>query len=82
MNMAAPMTPEQRLARFVVQQPAAAVPAEARATVRHIVRAVAGTALAGAGEDGIAALRQLLLERGGAPQATLLDLPETDTHRP
>lgn len=72
MNMAAPMTPEQRLARFVVQQPAAAVPAEARATVRHIVRAVAGTALAGAGEDGIAALRQLLLERGGAPQATLL----------
>lgn len=65
-------SPEQQLARFVVHHPAAAVPAEARATVRHIVRAVAGTALAGAGEDGIAALRSLLLERGGAPQATLL----------
>lgn len=65
-------SPEQQLARFVVHHPAGAVPVEARATVRHIVRAVAGTALAGAGEDGIAALRSLLLERGGAPQATLL----------
>lgn len=64
-------TPEQQLARFVVQQPVAGVPAEARAAVLHILRAVAGTALAGAGEDGIAGLRSLLLERGGAPQATL-----------
>lgn len=65
-------TPEQQLARFVVQLAPAAVPADARRTVQHMVRAVAGTALAGAGEDGIAALRSLLLERGGPPQATLL----------
>jgi len=66
------LTPEQQLARFVVQLLPAQVPADARRTVQHMVRAVAGTALAGAGEDGIAALRSLLLERGGTPQATLL----------
>ena len=66
------LTPEQQLARFVVRLAPAEVPAHARRTVGHMVRAVAGTALAGAGEDGIAALRSLLLERGGAPQATLL----------
>ena len=65
-------TPEQQLARFVVGFPAAEVPPEARRILRHIVRAVAGTALAGVAEDGIAALRTLLLERGGAPQAPLL----------
>jgi 2-methylcitrate dehydratase PrpD len=66
------LTPEQQLARFVVRLAPAEVPADARRTLQHIVRAVAGTALAGAGEDGIAALRSLLLERGGAPQATTL----------
>lgn len=66
------LTPERQLARFVVQQTPGAVPADARRTVHDMVRAVAGTALAGAAEDGIAALRGLLLERGGAPQATLL----------
>jgi 2-methylcitrate dehydratase PrpD len=35
-----------------------------------MLMAVCGTALAGAAEDGIAALRALLLERGGAPQAS------------
>ncbi len=70
--MASTTSPEQQLARFVVQLAPGEVPAAARATVQHMVRAVAGTALAGAGEDGIAALRGLLLERGGAPQATLL----------
>jgi len=66
------LTPEQQLARFVVQMAPSDVPADARRTLHHIVRAVAGTALAGAAEDGIAALRQLLLERGGTPQATTL----------
>ena len=64
--------PEQQLARFVVAFPAAGVPPEARRILRHIVRAVGGTALAGVAEDGITALRALLLERGGAPQAPLL----------
>lgn len=72
LSTTADATPELQLARFVLQLAPADVPAEARRTVQHMVRAVAGTALAGAGEDGIAALRQLLLERGGAPQAPLL----------
>jgi 2-methylcitrate dehydratase PrpD len=37
-----------------------------------MVLAVAGTGIAGAAEDGVAALRALLLEAGGAPQATVL----------
>ena len=55
------LTPEQRLARFVVGFPAADVPPEAHRILRHIVLAVAGTALAGVAEDGIAPLRALLL---------------------
>jgi 2-methylcitrate dehydratase PrpD len=67
-----PMTPEQQLAAFVCRFDAARLPPEALRILRHIVLAVSGTALAGAAEDGIAALRTLLLERGGAPQASTL----------
>ena len=65
-------SPEQQLADFVTGLRPGDVPADAQRVLGHIVRAVAGTALAGAAEDGIAALRDLLLERGGAPQATTL----------
>jgi 2-methylcitrate dehydratase PrpD len=60
---------ELELARFVCGLPAADIPADARRTTRLIVLAAAGTAVAGSGEDGIAELRRLLLERGGAGQA-------------
>lgn len=66
------LSPEQQLASFVQTTRLEAVPPEALQTVRHIVMAVIGTGLAGAGEDGIAPLRELLLEAGGAPQATLM----------
>lgn len=65
-------TPEEQLARFVVGHPADAVPAAPRRVLVHMLRAVCGTALAGAAEDGIAALRSMLAERGGTPQATTL----------
>ena len=64
------MSIEQQLADFVCTLQAGDVPADARRIVRLMVMAATGAAIAGAGEDGIAALRELLRERGGAGQAT------------
>lgn len=66
------LTPESRLADFVCAQRADAVPAEALRTTRQVLLAASSTGVAGAGEDGIGALRELLLERGGAGQARTL----------
>ena len=66
------MSVETQFAEFVCTLRADQVPASALRIVRLMVLAVGGTALAGADEDGVAALRELLLERGGAPQATTL----------
>ncbi|MEZ5742036.1 MAG: MmgE/PrpD family protein [Burkholderiaceae bacterium] len=63
-------SPENLLARWVSGLDAAAVPDEARLVVQRMVLAVCGTGLAGAAEDGVQALRELLLEAGGQPQAT------------
>ena len=65
-------SPEQRLADFVCGIRLEQVPASAQRVVRLMVMAVAGTGLAGAAEDGVSALRELLLEAGGTPQATTL----------
>jgi 2-methylcitrate dehydratase PrpD len=61
---------ETQLAEFVCTLRAKDVSPPAQHVLRHMLMAVCGTALAGAEEDGIAALRALLCERGGAPQAT------------
>lgn len=63
---------ESQLARFIVTQRAADVPADALRTTQLVLMAASSTGVAGAGEDGIHALRSLLLERGGTPQATTL----------
>lgn len=63
---------EQQLADFVCHLKADQIPASAQRTVRLMLQAVIGTGVAGAAEDGIAALRGLLRERGGTPQATTL----------
>ncbi len=65
-------TPEQTLAGFVTGLRSEDVPADARRVLRQMVMAVIGTGFAGAAEDGVPALRELLLEAGGAPQATTL----------
>ena len=66
------MTPEQSLAAWVVNLHPRAVPDPARQVMRRMVMAVVGTGIAGAAEDGVSALRSLLLEAGGTPQATSL----------
>jgi 2-methylcitrate dehydratase PrpD len=62
--------PEEELANFITDLRIDQVPWEAQRVLRLMVMAVAGTGIAGAGEDGVAALRGLLREAGGAPQAT------------
>ena len=64
------MSTEQAFADFVCTLQAGDVPADARRIVRQVLLAATGAGVAGAGEDGIAPLRELLLERGGAAQAT------------
>ncbi len=63
---------EQTLAQFICSLKAEQVPPPAQRIVRLMAMAVIGTGVAGAAEDGIAALREMLLEAGGAPQATTL----------
>ena len=63
------MTVETQLAEFVCRLQARDVSPAALQVLRRMLMAVSGTALAGAGEDGVAALRELLRERGGAAQA-------------
>ena len=63
---------EHTLAEFVAGLRLPSVPAETQRVVRRVVMAVAGTGFAGAAEDGVLALRELLVEAGGAPQATVL----------
>jgi 2-methylcitrate dehydratase PrpD len=66
------MEHELRLARFVRDLRYEAVPADAVRLVKRLLIAVSGTGVAGADEDGIAALRTLMRARGGTPEATTL----------
>ncbi|MEO7337150.1 MAG: MmgE/PrpD family protein [Caldimonas sp.] len=66
------MEPEARLAQFICTQQAGDLGAEAERITRLVLLAAAGTGIAGAGEDGIAGLRALLLTRGGAGEARSL----------
>lgn len=61
---------ERKLARFVCRLQASEVPESAQRVLRLMLLAVTGTGIAGAAEDGVEALRTLLCEEGGAPQAT------------
>jgi 2-methylcitrate dehydratase PrpD len=66
------MSTEQQLADFVCSATLADLPASGLQTARRLLLAATGTAVAGAGEDGVAALRGWLLDNGGAPQARCL----------
>lgn len=63
---------ETRLAAFAQRFERDAIPPSAVGVVKKIVLAVAGTAIAGASEDGCAPLRELLVDRGGRPECTSL----------
>ncbi|MGE3247708.1 MAG: MmgE/PrpD family protein [Beijerinckiaceae bacterium] len=64
--------PEQELSEFVAAASYEAIPGEAIRVVKNILLAVFGTTIAGAAEDGCAALRDLALQQGGTPEATVL----------
>lgn len=66
------MEHESRLAQFTHALRYDDLPADTVRLVRRLLIAVSGTAVAGADEDGIAALRRLMLARGGTPEATTL----------
>lgn len=65
-------TPEDRLASFVLETELTQIPPEVRQLIHEIVRLVFGTAMAGAGEDGIAELRELVVQQGGRSEARSL----------
>ena len=67
------MTVETQLAEFVCTLQTRDVSPAALRVLRHMLMAVSGTALAGAGRGWRRrGLRALLRERGGAPQASTL----------
>ncbi|MGJ3561388.1 MmgE/PrpD family protein [Streptomyces sp. INA 01156] len=66
------MSPTEQLIDFVRSTRLDEIDLEARRIVRTMITTVLGTTVAGAGEDGCRELRGLLLENGGAPQATSL----------
>jgi 2-methylcitrate dehydratase PrpD len=66
------MKTEMKLARFVVDTPYEALPAEGLQVARRMLLATVGTAIGGVDEEGCAALRRMQGERGGKPEATVL----------
>jgi 2-methylcitrate dehydratase PrpD len=65
------MQTERQLAEFVHDLAFADIPGDAVDVVKRVLLAATGTAIAGAREEGISALRDLLLDQGGKPQATV-----------
>ncbi|MFA5902952.1 MAG: MmgE/PrpD family protein [Desulfobacula sp.] len=65
-------TAEHRLSGFAREMVYDQIPEDAVKVVKHILLAVAGTAVAGAAEQGCGPLREMLLDRGGKPEATVL----------
>ena len=63
---------ETRLADFIRDTQLGDIPAEAVHVAKLVLRSAMATGVAGASEDGIAALRELLRSRGGAAQARTL----------
>ncbi|MGX7727818.1 MmgE/PrpD family protein [Rhodococcus sp. 2H158] len=65
-------TPEAALARFIQDTRLDDIPTPVRTIARQVLLTVCGTALAGADQDGIAALREHFVRRGGRPEARAL----------
>ena len=65
------MEMERTLAAFVRNAAIDRIPADVRKIVKQVLLATFGTAIAGAGEEGCAALLRLLRQRGGSAEATV-----------
>lgn len=63
------MSYEAQLANFVYAVQADELPVDVKRIARLLLMTTAGTAVAGAGQTGIAALRKLKLKQGGASEA-------------
>lgn len=63
------LTPEQQLVYFITDFRGEDAPPEVRKVVRNVTRTIFGTMVAGAGQDGLAELRDYLLSQGGTPEA-------------
>ncbi|MBH0122201.1 MmgE/PrpD family protein [Rhodococcus sp. HM1] len=67
-----PASPEQLMARFVADTVVADIPSDVLAVAHQVLRTVCGTAIAGAGQDGIAELRKMVVVQGGRGEARSL----------
>ena len=65
-------TVERQLAEWAIGLTLDQVPAPTQRVIERMVMAVVGTGMAGAGEDGVVALHELLCQAGGAGQATTM----------
>jgi 2-methylcitrate dehydratase PrpD len=65
------METERKLAEFVHDLAFADIPGGAVETVKRVLLATTGTAIAGATQEGVSALRDMLLDQGGKPEATV-----------
>ena len=63
---------EMRLTKFVSDLSFEQIPASAVKTIKQMLVADLGCAIAGAKEEGCGRLRRMLVERGGRPEATVL----------
>lgn len=66
------MNAERALANFVREFRRDRIPENTAEVLKRMLLAVAGTAVAGAAEEGCAPLRAMLMERGGKSEATVL----------
>jgi 2-methylcitrate dehydratase PrpD len=65
-------TGELTLVKFLRQTTYDQIPPDAVAVVKQILMAVIGAAIGGAAEEGCGPLREMLVDRGGKPEATVL----------
>ena len=66
------MTVERALAKYVRELKREQIPEDSLKVVRQMLLGVMGTTVAGAAEDGCKPLREMLVARGGKPEATVL----------
>lgn len=66
------VTKERMLAKFVRELEYEQIPEDTVAVMKRLLLTVVGTGVAGASEEGCLELREMLVDRGGKPEATVL----------
>jgi len=65
------MTEERRLAKFVRELARDKISEDVVRVIKQMLLTVVGTGVAGASEEGCLPLREMLVARGGKPEATV-----------